>query len=126
MVLTQYRAKRKVTGGRYKSHRNDRQFEKSGHPSLTKIEKRRVKKIRKMGGNRKIVLLSTDTANLYDPKTKKYQKVKIKTSLENPANRHFVRRDILTKGAVVETEAGKAKITSRPGQDGAVNAVLIG
>ncbi|MEK6949175.1 MAG: 30S ribosomal protein S8e, partial [Nanoarchaeota archaeon] len=49
----------------------------------------------------------------------------IKTISGNPANRHFVRRNIMTKGAIIETEKGKARITSRPGQDGAVNAVLI-
>jgi len=70
-------------------------------------------------------LLSTDTANLFDPKTKKYEQIKIKEVVENPANRHFVRRNIMTKGTVIETEKGKAKITSRPGQDGNVNAVLI-
>ena len=79
-----------------------------------------------MGGNRKTRLLSADKANLFDPKTKKHEQVKIKTILENPANRHFVRRNIMTKGCIVETEKGKAKITSRPGQDGIVNAVLIG
>jgi len=45
--------------------------------------------------------------------------------LENPANRHFVRRNILTKGTIIETVKGKAKITGRPGQEGMVNAVLI-
>ncbi|MEK6848627.1 MAG: 30S ribosomal protein S8e, partial [Nanoarchaeota archaeon] len=42
-----------------------------------------------------------------------------------PANRHFIRRNIMTKGSVIDTELGKARITSRPGQDGVVNAVLI-
>jgi small subunit ribosomal protein S8e len=48
------------------------------------------------------------------------------TVTENPANKNFVRRNILTKGAVVATDLGKAKITSRPGQDGEVNAILLG
>ena len=78
-----------------------------------------------MGSNRKVRLLSADTANLFDTKTKKYEQVKIKTIVDNPADRHFVRRNIMTKGTVIETEKGKARITSRPGQDGSVNAVLI-
>jgi len=45
--------------------------------------------------------------------------------VSSEANRHFVRRNIITKGAIVRTEAGDAKITSRPGQEGAINAVLI-
>ena len=64
-------------------------------------------------------------ANLYDPKSKTYKKAKIINEIENPANRNFIRRNILTRGAVVETDAGKARITSRPGQDGVVNAVLV-
>ena len=63
--------------------------------------------------------------NVVDPKTKSSKKVKIKTITENPANRNFVRRNIITKGAVIETELGKAKITGRPGQDAAINAVLL-
>jgi small subunit ribosomal protein S8e len=45
--------------------------------------------------------------------------------VENPANPHYVRRNIITKGAVIKTELGNAKVTSRPGQDGVVNAALI-
>ena len=126
MVLTQHRSKRTVTGGRYHSSRSQRLFEKSNMPSLTKVDKKRVKKTRTIGGGSKVALLSSDIANLYDPKAKKYSKVKIKTTLENPANSHYVRRNIMTKGTVIETEAGKAKITSRPGQDGVINAVLVG
>ena len=63
--------------------------------------------------------------SLYDPKAKKCSKATIKNVSGNPANRHFVRRNIITKGAVVETDKGKARITSRPGQEGTINAVLI-
>ena len=77
------------------------------------------------GGNIKVKLLSVEEVNLYDPKEKKYSKVKIKSVLENPANRHFVRRNIITKGTIVDTEKGKAKVVSRPGQTGVLNAVLI-
>ena len=69
--------------------------------------------------------MTVDTINLIDPKTKKSSKIKIDKVLENPANRHFVRRNIITRGTVVETSKGKAKITSRPGQEGSINAVLI-
>ena len=55
----------------------------------------------------------------------KIEKLKITAVVENPANRHFVRRNIITKGTVIETEKGKARITSRPGQEGVINAILI-
>jgi len=126
MVVTQSRAKRKPSGARYKAYRTKKKYEMGRLPSQTKLGEKSIVKIRARGSNSKSRLLSIDVANVYDPKSKKYQKAKIKTIVENPANRHFVRRNIMTKGSVVETEIGKAKITSRPGQDGAVNAVLIG
>ncbi len=94
-------------------------------PSLTGLGKKRAQKIRTLAGKRKLRLLSAEYVNVMDPKTNKAKKTKIKTITESPANRHFIRRNIMTKGAIIETDAGKAKITSRPGQDGVVNAVLI-
>ncbi|MBU90573.1 30S ribosomal protein S8e [Candidatus Woesearchaeota archaeon] len=126
MAISQLRSLRKPSGGRYKQQgRKEKSYELGREPAFTKLEKRRAKSIRTRGINRKVRLLSTDTANLYNPKTKKYEQTKIKAVAENPANRQFVRRNIMTKGTVIETEKGKARITSRPGQDGAVNAVLI-
>ncbi|NAT11387.1 hypothetical protein C4E22_07625 [ANME-1 cluster archaeon AG-394-G06] len=43
----------------------------------------------------------------------------------NPTNPFFARRNITTKGAVIETEIGDAVVTSRPDQDGIVNARLM-
>ena len=45
--------------------------------------------------------------------------------IENSANPNYVRRNIITKGAIVETPEGNAKVTSRPGQDGVINGILI-
>ncbi len=60
-----------------------------------------------------------------DPNTKKVMKAKILSVEENKANRHYERMNILTKGAIVKTDKGDAKITSRPSQDGIVNGVLV-
>ncbi len=125
MVVYQGRSKRSPRGSRYKAYRKKKKYELGRLPALTTVDKRRIKKIRTRGGNQKLRLLSEEHVNLFDPKTSKFQKVKIKGVIENPANRHFVRRNILTKGSIIETEVGKAKVTSRPGQDGTVNAVLI-
>ena len=126
MVISQHRPKRKVSGGVYHNLRKKRKCDMGRAPSLTKIsDKSKVKKIRTLGRNSKLRILTTDTANVLDPKTKKYSKTKIKTVVENPANRQYARRNIITKGTIIDTEKGKAKITSRPGQDGIVNAVLI-
>ena len=125
MVVFKGRGRRSVRGSRLKAYRFYRKYELGRLPSLTKLEKKRATKIRTIGDNQKIRLLSIDIANVLDPKTKKHQMVKIKTITENPANRHFIRRNIMTKGSVIDTELGKARITSRPGQDGIINAVLI-
>ena len=125
MALSQAISKRKPSGGRYKAHRKKKQFELGREPSFTKLGKKRMQVIRVMGANRKLRMLSADTANLFNPKTKKFQQIKIKTITDNPANAHFIRRNIMTKGSVIDTELGKARITSRPGQDGVINAVLI-
>lgn len=126
MAISQLKSLRKISGGRYKKGaRKQKAYELGRDPAFTKISNKRSKYIRIKGGHIKSRVLSTDIANLYDPKAKKYEQVKIKSVVENPANRQFVRRNIMTKGAVIDTEKGKAKITSRPGQHGAVDAVLI-
>ena len=125
MVIFQGRPKRSARGSRYKRARGKRQFELGRAPANTNIGKKRVKNIRMMGNHKKIRLLSLDTANIVDPKTKKFASVAIKSTSANAASRHFARRSILTKGSIIETELGKAKVTSRPGQDGVINAVLV-
>ncbi len=88
-----------------------------------RIGNRKIAKIRTRGGGEKIVTLSAETANV--TADGKAHKSKIITVTENTADSQFVRRNIITKGAIIQTELGKARVTSRPGQDGVINAVLI-
>ncbi len=125
MSIIQKRSRRKPSGGRYGSKVTKRIFNLGSHPRHTKIGDRRLKVVRVIGGNEKEFLLSSDVLNIYDKKSKKYKKTKILGIVSNTANRHFVRRNILTSGAIVKTEIGDAKITSRPGQEGTINGVLI-
>ena len=125
MAISQERSKRKPTGARYKDLRKKRLSELGRVQTFTKVDETKSKTIRTLGKRRKRLLLSCNVANIIDEKTKKAKKTKIITILENPANRNFVRRNILTKGCIIETDLGKARVTSRPGQEGAVNAVLI-
>ncbi|MCD6530536.1 30S ribosomal protein S8e [Candidatus Bathyarchaeota archaeon] len=117
--------KRKPTGGKKRAYRKKRKFEMGSFPTETLLgeEKRKVDRVR--GGNVKVRLLSTEVVNLSDPKTGRTERTKILRVLENPANIDYDRRGVLTKGTIVETPLGKAKITSRPGQNGVVNAVLL-
>lgn len=125
MAITHTRAKRKNSGGLYKKYRKKKKYELGASPTMTKLGKDRAKRLIIRGRNIKFRLLSAETANLYDPKSKKYFKLKINSIVENPANRHFVRRNILTKGTIIETEKGKARVVNRPGQEKTINAVLI-
>jgi small subunit ribosomal protein S8e len=92
---------------------------------LTKLDETRRRPARMLGGARKTRLLSSNIANVFNPKTKKSVKLKILNVVGNPANRYFVRRNIMTKGSIIVTEQGKARVTSRPGQEGTINAVLV-
>ncbi len=126
MVIVQRgRIGRKPTGGIYKSARDKRKYEMGRAAAMTKIGKQKIIVEKTKGDSRKMKVLVAQVANVLDPKTKKFVKAAIKTVDDCPANRHFVRRNIIVKGAVITTDAGKARVTSRPGQDGTVNAVLI-
>ena len=116
---------RKISGGRYKKQKKKKLYEKKGQARIVKLAPTKRKKLRMRGGKTKIVLLSTDEANVMNKKTKKTQKTKIKNVLETPSNRFLARQNILLKGAIIETEFGKAKITNRPSQEGSVQAALI-
>ncbi|MEM5820177.1 MAG: 30S ribosomal protein S8e [Candidatus Aenigmatarchaeota archaeon] len=88
---------------------------------LSEKEKRIIKRTK--GGNKKIKLRFVTYANVFDGKN--YKKVKILDVVENKAHPLYERRKIITKGAIIKTEIGLAKVTSRPSQHGIVNAVLI-
>ena len=114
---------RKASGGKYKKARKKKLYEKPGIPRVVKLGEKKTKFIRMRGGKKKLVSLRQDTANMII--NGKAKKVKIKDVLETPSNRFLARQDILTKGAIIETELGKARITNRPSQEGTVQCVLI-
>ena len=124
MAISQSRSQKKQTGAKYKEYRKRKKYELGRNPTLTKIGEKKVRSLRSLGGNTKNYILSDNTVNLVG-KDKKCIKAKITSVLESSANRNFIRRNILTKGTVIETDKGKAKVTSRPGQEGSINAVLI-
>ncbi|MCD6511594.1 MAG: 30S ribosomal protein S8e [Thaumarchaeota archaeon] len=115
--------KRKATGGRRKRSRGRRKYERDGYPLETVLGEPKLVKKRARGGNVKLGLRSVNYANVADGA--KVTKVKILKVLENPANRDYERRGVITKGAIIETELGRARVVSRPSQDGVVNAVLL-
>ena len=125
MARAQTRSLRRATGGRYWQARTKRKSELAGFAANTKVdEKTKVKSKRVIGGNAKVSMLTVKEVNVTDKKGKT-QKAVIDNVVENPANPNLVGRNIVTKGAVVETKLGKVRVTSRPGQEAVVNGVLI-
>ncbi len=117
--------KKKASGGRKRSFRMKRKFETGSFPTETTRgpPKRRFKRVH--GGNIKARLLSVTHANVSDPSTGKTERVEITRVKRNPANVDYDRRGVITKGTIIETPLGTARVTSRPGQNGLVNAILI-
>ena len=125
MPVWQKRSRRKPTGGLRRPHakKKRREIGREREPATVGEERRKV--VRTQGGNRKSRLLRTQWANVTDPATGTTERAKILSVRENPADPHFVTRNLVTKGATIQTERGPARVTSRPGQTGAVNAVLL-
>lgn len=125
MAIWQGESVRTKTGGRRRSNRGKRKREIGSEVVLTELGPERHVVQRTRGGNEKTRVFRTQSVNVTDPKTGKTVKADLKKVVENPANIHYVRRNIITKGAVLDTSAGRARVTSRPGQDGSVNAVKV-
>jgi len=115
--------KRRPTGGRSKPSRGRRAFEKDGYPIEPLVGPTSRRPIHRRGGHVTAGVVFADIANVSDGsgKTTRSKILRVKKS---PANRDFERRGVITRGAVLETEAGEALVTSRPTADGVVNAVL--
>jgi len=125
MALWQGKSRRKPTGGRLISSKGKRKFEIGTEKQFTKVGVQSLKRYRAAGGNIKVKMLAADYANVVDKKTNTIKKVKILGVKTNPADPNYVQRSLINKGATIKTDIGDAIITSRPGQDGAVNAVLL-
>jgi small subunit ribosomal protein S8e len=115
---------RKISGGKYHANRKSKKHELPGIPRIVKLRPRKMKVLRTRGGHEKNVLLSEESVNVLDKKGKS-KKVKLTNVVETPSNRFLARQNVLVKGAIIDTEMGKARITNRPSQEGCVNAVLI-
>jgi len=121
----QGRSTRKYTGGRVIRARGKRKFELGGETANTHLGNTLRKRVKVLGGKEKVRLFSDSIAVVTDPATRTAKKVKIETVTGNPANIHYVRRNIVTKGSIIKTEIGSARVTNRPGQEGSIHAVLI-
>ncbi len=119
------RSRRKLSGGLIRRAASKKKRDMGRYPAETQIGEKSLKHIRTRGGHSKIRVLRDEYANILDQSTGESTKVKITNVLENKANREYARRRIITKGCIIDTEIGKAMITSRPGQHGTINGILI-
>jgi small subunit ribosomal protein S8e len=117
--------KQKPSGGRRHVYRKKRKYEQGTFAAETLMGEQKRKFVRGRGGNLKIKILAEKQVCVTDPKTGKTEKTEVVRVVKNPANIDYNRRGVITKGAVVETPLGQARITSRPGQHGVLNAVKI-
>jgi small subunit ribosomal protein S8e len=124
-MLWQGLSVRKVTGGRIRPAKGKRRTEIGLAPADTHIGEDKRKIMRTCGNNEKVRALRAIYVNVTTRSDGKTRKAKIETVVENHADPNYMRRNILTKGAIIKTELGKARVLSRPAQDGVVNAVLI-
>ena len=114
----------KFTGGRLKPARMRRKSEIDRYPNEPILGKDSIVPRRVRGGNLKLALKHIEFLNVNDRENKKTIRTKIIRVIKNPANKDYERRGVLSKGAFVETELGIARIISRPGQNGSINAIL--
>ena len=118
-------SRRKPSGGRKVRARGKRSTEISTEKQLALIGESKKKIYRRTGGNTLVRVLAADKVSINDPKTGKTTLGTIENVIENESDPNYVRRNVLVKGAIIETNKGRVKITSRPGKDGVINGVLI-
>ncbi len=114
----------KITGGRRVPLRIRRKYETDRYPNEA-VNGAQVTITRRVrGNNNKTALKTIDFVNLATGEAK-VKKAKIIKVLDNATNNDYKRRGIITKGAILETQEGKCRVISKPGQNGIVNAILL-
>ena len=117
--------KRKHTGGLIKHTRSRRSDEKDSFSVDTLLGDHSIRVKNSRGGNVKISLVSDNSVNVIDKSNNSIKKTTINRVLKNPSNRDYERRGVITKGAILDTDLGKVRVLSRPGQTGIIDGILI-
>ena len=113
----------KITGGRRHPLRSRRKYEMDRYPNEPLVGEQITVTRKVRGKNNKTGIKTIDSVNLaIDSKVKRVKIIKV---LENGTNNDYQRRGVITKGAILETDEGKCRVVSRPGQNGTINAILV-
>ncbi|MFL2957804.1 MAG: 30S ribosomal protein S8e [Candidatus Thalassarchaeaceae archaeon] len=122
-------SRRKPSGGRLKRpsrYRGKRKTEISSENQFAFVGDKDARKLyRKTAGSQTVRVLSVKNINVNKPKEGKTVRAKITNVVRNDADTNYVRRNIVTKGAIVETDIGQVRVTSRPGMHGVVSGILL-
>ncbi len=125
------KSRRTKTGAiRHSRRRSDKILAWKGGPKAESIvsDQDLRKTVEGRGNTKKVKLKRAKQASVTLPSEKKAVKAEILAVEENQANRLYTRRNIVTKGALIKVKIGekehKARVTSRPGQNGVIQAVL--
>lgn len=124
MAKWRLKSARKATGALMHKSSKKKRMQRGSEFAETRVGEVRFRAARRRGGLATTTLLSCDKANVLDPKTGKVKPAKIMLVSSNPANPHYTRRNILTRGAIIKTDMGAARVTNKPSREGIVNAVL--
>ena len=114
---------RKASGGRYIKPKKRKLTGRQKQTRTVKIGETKTKLLHGRGNTTKLVSFLNNVVNLMAKG--KAKKTTIKNVTETPSNIFLARQNILVKGAIIETELGRAKITNRPSQEGNVQATLL-
>ena len=122
-------SRRKPSGGRLKRpsrYRGKRKTEISSENQFAFVGEKDARKLyRKTAGSQTVRVLSIKNINVNKPKEGKTVRAQITNVIRNDADTNYVRRNIVTKGAIVETDVGQVRVTSRPGMHGVVSGILL-
>lgn len=118
-------SRRKTSGGRRVQARGKRKTEISSEKQFALVGEPKRKIYRKTGGNTMVRVMAENRVAIADPAKGTTKMGTIMSVVENESDPNYVRRNILVKGAIIETDKGRVRITSRPGKDGVINGVLV-
>jgi len=125
MAIWHRRSSRTATGSRLRRFRSKRKYEMGRTPTETLMGEAKRQTIDSRGKAKKTPALRIQFVNVTDPAKGTTFRAEIQDVESNPANMDYQRRKVITRGSIIKTTKGRAKVTNRPGQDGILNAILI-
>jgi small subunit ribosomal protein S8e len=119
------RSTRTSTGARLRKFRSKRKHQMGRTPTETLMGEPKKRSIDSRSKAKKTPALRHNLVNGTDPTKNVTFGAELRDVEKNPANMDYQRRKVITRGTIIKTSKGRAMVTSRPGQDGVLNAILI-